>query len=86
MEAVASEGPVDDQRKATISRWLEQCGYSADDAVFVTAYLDRDEAVFRRTVGRIAWDSLVWFATEPDLVIHAVDGRHIASLRDLPGL
>lgn len=36
---------------------------------FVTVYRSRAERVFRETVGGLAWNSLVWFADEPDKLL-----------------
>jgi hypothetical protein len=35
----------------------------------VTAYLDRGDPPFRRTVSSLAWGGYVWFASEPDKLI-----------------
>ncbi len=85
VEAVATEGPMDTQRVRTIVRWLEHSSYRGRDAYFVTAYYDRSRPEFRRTVGELAWNTAVWFVSEPDLLVVALDGRAISSLRDLPG-
>ncbi len=84
-EAVATEGPVDTGRAEAIRAWIQRAGLDPACAVFVTAYLDRGEAAFRRTVGSVAFPSLVWFASEPERLLVALDGRTIRSIRDLPG-
>jgi hypothetical protein len=85
VEAVATEGPNDESRVSAITRWLADCGYTAADAYYVTAYLDRNDPAFRRTIGEIAWPSAVWFVTEPERLMVALDGAEVRSLRDLPG-
>jgi hypothetical protein len=85
VEAVATEGPVDPARKAAMTAWLERSGFDARDVYFATAYLDRDEAAFRKTVGDVAWRTALWFVTEPECLLVALDGREIERLRDLPG-
>jgi hypothetical protein len=74
-EAVATEGPVDLGRVEAVRRWLERCGFDLGDAYFVTAYLDRGQAAFRRTVGEIAWRSVVWFVAEPERLLIASDAE-----------
>ncbi len=71
VEAVASEGPVDEQRQADLVRILTSSpmGYTAQDAAFVTAYLDKTAETYRRTAHEIAWGSFAWFVSEPDSVL-----------------
>ena len=85
VEAVATEGPNDPARVAAVSGWLEQSGFRAADQYFVTAYLDRGQAAFRKTVGEVAWRTALWFAAEPECLIVGFDGSEIDKLRDLPG-
>jgi hypothetical protein len=85
VEAVATEGPADPGRVAAVTAWLEQSGFGAQDVYFVTAYLDRSDAAFRRTVGEVAWRTALWFVAEPECLLVALDGSEITSLRDLPG-
>ena len=69
VEVVSSDGPINEQRKADLTALLEKGGHSATDAAFVTAFLDREQAVFRRLASAIAWNSFVWFASEPERII-----------------
>ncbi len=85
VEAVATEGVADPARVAAVTAWLEQSGFSAQEVYFVTAYLDRADPAFRKTVGEVAWRTALWFVTEPDCLLAALDGSEIANLRDLPG-
>lgn len=85
VEAVATEGPADPGRVAAVTAWLERSGFGAQDVYFVTAYLDRGDAAFRRTVGEVAWRTALWFVAEPDCLLVALDGSEITSLWDLPG-
>lgn len=84
-EAVATEGPIDAGRVEAIRVWLERCGFEIGDAYFVTAYLDRGDPAFRKTIGEVAWRSAVWFVAEPEHLLIASDGSEVASLRDIPG-
>lgn len=78
VEVVATDGPVNEQRKVDLTALLERGGHAAGSAAFVTAFLDRDQAAFRRLSSKIAWDSFVWFAAEPDKLIHFRDMEHEA--------
>ena len=48
--------------------------YPIPAAYIVTAYLDRGRAESHRTVGEVAWGSVIWFASEPDRLLVASDG------------
>jgi hypothetical protein len=85
VEAVATEGPADPGRVAAVTAWLERFGFGVQDVYFVTAYLDRADAAFRKTIGEVAWRTALWFVTEPDCLLVALDGSEIENLRDLPG-
>lgn len=43
-----------------------EAGYTQDQAVFVTAYRDRQSASFKKTSGSLAWNSYAWFQAEPN--------------------
>lgn len=76
VEVVSTDGPINEQRKTDLTKLLEQGGHSLADAAFVTAFLDRGQASFRRLSSHIAWDSYVWFAAEPEKMIHFRDLEH----------
>ena len=68
-EIVASDGPVTAERKAALTTIARRSGIATDHLHFVTAFLDREAAAFRKAFSRIAPDSNVWFSTEPDLIV-----------------
>lgn len=65
IEAVHSAGPISPIRKAKLSRLLEQC---TAGLIYVTAFLDFK--TFRTWLPKIAWETEVWIAEEPDHLIH----------------
>jgi len=69
VEAVATEGPIDEQRKAELTKIVTDAGYPAEQAAFLTAYLDKVGGPFRATAGKLAWGSFAWFASQPGQVI-----------------
>lgn len=71
IEIVASEGPVDEGRKSALLSMLAASGFRPDHARFVTAYWDRNTQAYRRTIGHVAWNTAVWFATEPGHLVVA---------------
>ena len=68
-EIVASDGPVDEARKAALLDLTRRSGIGDADVRFVTAYLDRESASLRKTFHRIAPGSELWFSNEPDLIV-----------------
>lgn len=69
IEVVHTDGPVNDARKSALLQIAEGAGFSPKHVAFVTAYLDRASATFRKTVSSLAWGSYAWFASEPDSLI-----------------
>jgi hypothetical protein len=75
VEVVATDGPINERRKASLIALAVAAGFSADHLVFVTAFLDRSQAAFRKTMPSLAWGTYAWFASEPGhLVFLADDG------------
>jgi len=75
VEVVANDGPITEERRAALRALVP---FFADDRIaFVTAYHDRAAPAFRKTIASVAWNTLVWFVTEPD---------HVMILREASGL
>jgi len=66
VEVVATDGPINEMRKAALLQLAKGAGFPPDHVAFVTAFLDRSAAPFRKTVNGLAWGSYAWFASEPD--------------------
>jgi hypothetical protein len=69
VEVVATDGPIDEQRKELLLKLAKQAGYSEQQIVFVTAFEDRGSAPLRKKLTELAKDSIVWCRSEPDLLI-----------------
>ena len=67
VEVVATDGPITEERRATLAALVPR--FSADRVAFVTAFADRGKPAFRKSIGSLAWNTLVWFASEPDHVM-----------------
>jgi BsuBI/PstI restriction endonuclease domain/BsuBI/PstI restriction endonuclease HTH domain/C-5 cytosine-specific DNA methylase len=65
IEAVHSSNPVDEERHELLMRITKEC---TAGRVFVTAFLTKK--AFRKWVTRIAWETEVWIADEPDHLVH----------------
>lgn len=69
IEVVHTDGPVNQARKTSLLNIAESAGFPPECVAFVTAYIDRASATFRKTVSSLAWGSYAWFASEPDNLI-----------------
>lgn len=75
IEIVATGGPVSEERKVALTQLASAAGFPPKHLAFVTAYLDRSEKVFKRTVDSLAWGTFVWFASEPTSLICLYGGQ-----------
>lgn len=73
IEVVASDGPVNEERKKTFLKLVTNAGYNRDQIAFVTAYKDREDPAFKKTFSVLAWQSFAWCMSEPDKII----GLHV---------
>jgi hypothetical protein len=69
LEVVASDGPISDSRKRALQSMAQYARMPADRVAYVTVYADRDHSTLRKTFGSLAWNTLVWLASEPDQLI-----------------
>ena len=69
IEVVATGGEITEARRAALLKWAAQRGVEADGCSFLTVYRSRSTPVARRTIGRLAWGTDVWFADEPDHIM-----------------
>ncbi|WP_281174852.1 MULTISPECIES: BsuBI/PstI family type II restriction endonuclease [Arenimonas] len=76
-EVVATDGPIHASRKVVLTELAVDAGFELHHLAFVSAYLDRSSAVFKKNVPDLAWGSFVWFAAEPDHVVTLQDGGDV---------
>lgn len=69
-EVVASDGPVTEARREALMQPIERSRIPVSHVTFVTAYEDRNAAPFKKNFSQLAYNSYVWFRTEPDLLVH----------------
>ena len=65
VEVVATDGPITAQRQAALTKIATDAGFPVSRLAFVTAYLDRSQGAFKKTIAELAWRSFAWFAAEP---------------------
>lgn len=68
-EVVASDGPINRQRKEVLTALAEEAGFDQKHLAFLTAFSDRSVTPFKKCVTDLAWGSYAWFSTEPDHII-----------------
>ncbi|MEX1107904.1 MAG: BsuBI/PstI family type II restriction endonuclease [Dongiaceae bacterium] len=69
VEIVATDGAITPRRQDALRMLTDEAGFNRTQVAFLTAYLDRESAGFRKTVSGLAWGSFAWFASEPDQII-----------------
>ena len=76
VEVVASDGPVNESRRTALMSIATEAGLDEKQVAFVTAYADRSQGAFRRSVSELAWHTFAWFMAEPAhvLVLDGVGG------------
>ncbi len=73
-EVVASDGPINRQRKADLTKIAKEAGFEEEHLAFLTAFMDRATSQFKKAIVEIAWGSYVWLVSEPDQLIDLRDG------------
>lgn len=85
VEAVATAGEISEARRAAFLELITAAGFKSSQIAFVTAFADRNEAAFRRTISNLAWGSFAWCLSEPDHLI-MLDGMTPGGIRTLNDL
>lgn len=75
VEAVASDGPINERRKSALADLAQAAGFPVEHVAYVTAYLDRSGSPFKKTVDALAWGSYAWFVSEPEALLSLEAGR-----------
>ncbi|MNU44074.1 hypothetical protein D3C71_328800 [compost metagenome] len=75
IEVVASDGPMNETRKAQLLEYVKASGFPAEQCFFGTAFEDRADGAFRKALPTLAWGTFSWFRSEP---------KHIMMLFDRP--
>jgi len=69
VEVVATNGAITAERQRALQAIATDAGYQPGQVAFVSAFLDRDSAGYRKTASRLAWGSFAWFMSEPDRIM-----------------
>lgn len=69
VEVVATDGAITEARREALLPIIVDAGYDAAHIAFVTAYLDRDHASFKKTFSALGWRTFAWCVSEPDNIV-----------------
>lgn len=69
IEVVATDGPFTEKRKSDVLMMCLRAGFKDEQVLFVSAFKDRNSRALKSRFSAIALDSLVWCATEPEVLI-----------------
>ncbi|MXR70306.1 restriction endonuclease [Shewanella sp. JBTF-M18] len=84
IEVVASDGPINDTKKDGLMLLIKKSTkLKESQAVFVTAYADREDRAFKKTFSVLAWQSFAWCMSEPDKIIGLYEQTGTRKLTDL---
>lgn len=75
VEVVATDGPIDRNRKLALEALAATAGFSEHHLAFLTAYHDRSHPAFRKTFSELAWGTFAWCVSEPDHIIELCQGK-----------
>jgi hypothetical protein len=76
VEAVATDGPVTEDRRAQLIRWAEEQNIPRQSCKFLSAFISRNDQAARRRLKDIAANTYAWYADEPS---------HELSWYEIPG-
>jgi hypothetical protein len=74
VEVVATDGAITPRRMEAIYQLTDKAGFNRSQILFVTAYMDRQSAGFKKTISELEWNSFVWFASEPGKIFILYNG------------
>ncbi|PZE34248.1 BsuBI/PstI family type II restriction endonuclease [Curtobacterium sp. MCPF17_031] len=66
IEAVATDGPIDDERKARLTAWAGAQGIPPQYCRFLTAFASRNAPAARKRLKDLADGTAAWYLDEPD--------------------
>jgi hypothetical protein len=68
-EIVATDGPMSESRRQALMTIVKESKIPIENVEFLSAFEDREAPAFRKNFSQLALNSLVWFRTEPDLLV-----------------
>lgn len=68
-EVVVTDGPISEMRKEALLSLVRASSVPEANVAFLTAFDDRSAPPFRSCFSKIALNSMMWFRTEPELLV-----------------
>jgi len=68
-EIVATDGAVTESRRESLLAIVRESEIPEEAVNFLSAFEDRESSAFRKNFAQLALNSLVWFRTEPNLLV-----------------
>lgn len=65
VEAVATDGPITEGRRANLLAWAHEQNIRADECRFLSAFVARADGAARRRLKDLASGTFAWYADEP---------------------
>lgn len=86
VEAVASDGPIDEDRKRSLLRWAAKQRIPEESCRFLTAFGSRNAAPAKRRLKDLATGTYAWYADEPtcELAWYLLSARGTESVDFVP--
>jgi len=73
IEVVASDGPMNQSRKDALLEYVKESSFPAEQCIFGTAFEDRADGAFKKTLPTLAWGTFAWFRSEPERLMWLAD-------------
>lgn len=61
-------------RKIALTSLAIEAGFGEGHLSFLTAFMDRSSAPFKKSIAELAWGSYAWCASEPEHIIDLREG------------
>lgn len=75
VECVSTDGPINDRRKQELIEMARAANYKETDCAYVTVFKDRADPISRKLSPSVAWDTFIWYASEPEEIVFLRKGR-----------
>ncbi|GGR84287.1 BsuBI/PstI family type II restriction endonuclease [Deinococcus sedimenti] len=66
VEVVHTDGAITERRRRELLALALECGFEEEGVRFLTAFEDRQSTAARKLIHSVAWNTDVWYRTEPD--------------------
>lgn len=75
IEVVATDGPINRERKLALTSLALEANFIEHHLSFMTAFMDRANAPFRKSITELAWGSYAWCMSKLKHIIELREGE-----------